>query len=78
MKHQDNVDPEHLTKVDAEKAASSSEHHCDVCNASFNSIKALKGHEQTMKHQDNVNPEGAEPRKKARVAEAQAKLATPF
>ena len=30
-----------------------------------------------MKQQDNVDPEGAEPRKKARVAEAQAILATP-
>ena len=26
-----------------------------------------------MKHQDKVDPEGAEPKKKARVAEAQAK-----
>jgi len=69
----------HQSRVDAAagKAASSSEHHCDVCNASFKSNIALKRHEQTMKHQDNVDPEGAEPRKKAKVVEAQAKLATP-
>ena len=30
----------------------------------------------TELHQDKVDPEGAEPKKKARVAEAQAKLAT--
>ena len=65
----------HQSKVDAGKSVSSSEHHCDVCNASFKNSKALKGHEKTMKHQDNVDPEGAEPRKKARVVEAQAKLA---
>jgi len=48
-------------------------HHCEACNASFKSIQALKRHEQTMKHQDKVDPEGAEPKKKVRVAEAQAK-----
>ena len=67
----------HQSKVDARKAVSSTEHHCNVCNASFKSSKALKGHEKSLKHQDNVDPKGAEPRKKARIAEAQAKLATP-
>ena len=67
----------HQSKVDARKAVSSSEHHCEACNASFKSSKALKGHEQSLKHQDNFDPEGAEPRKKARADEAQARLATP-
>ena len=63
--------------MNVEKAVSSIENHCDVCNASFKDSFALKRHEKTMKHQDKIDPRGAEPRKKARIDEAQAKLATP-
>jgi hypothetical protein len=61
----------------ANDAAKATKNHCEACNASFKSSKALKGHEQSVKHQDNFDPEGAEPRKKARADEAQARLATP-